>query len=337
MSNETEGAVLSASELSKWIGEVVAVNNLHVSIAPGVTGLLGPNGAGKTTFIKLALGLYEPSRGSIKLFGEAPRNNLRLMARIGYCPESDTFHEGVSGYEFVYWLARYSGLTKSAARKESEEALELVGMAGRMRDPIATYSRGMRQRAKIAQSLVGNPDLLFLDEPLAGLDPEGRELMYSLVRRLGDEGCTVIVSSHILYEIERVTSRVVLLHNGSILARRPGARYPRAHRRASPRGQGAVRQCARLGGTLRGRPGGAVRDVRRWNGHDPDARPERVLRATQLHRVGRRPRCDEFPVPRRRFAVRVQILARVSAGLLRPGGPIGRRRIHHDSEECGQG
>jgi ABC-2 type transport system ATP-binding protein len=211
-------AVIEANDLSKWFGEVVAVNNLRVSIGPGVTGLLGPNGAGKTTFIKLALGLYRPSRGKITLFGEAPRNNLPLLGRIAYCPESDTFYEGARGYDFVYWLARYSGLTAKAARKATAESIEQVGMTGRMNDPIGSYSRGMRQRIKIAQALCTNPELLFLDEPLAGLDPRGRESMYSLVRRIGEEGRTVIMSSHILYEIERVTSKVVLLHHGTILA-----------------------------------------------------------------------------------------------------------------------
>lgn len=209
---------IEATELSKWFGEVVALNNLRVRIGPGVTGLLGPNGAGKTTFMKLALGLYRPSRGRITVFGETPRNNLGLFRRIGYCPESDTFHEGASGYEFVYWLTRHAGLTSKAARAATMEAIELVEMTERCRDPISTYSRGMRQRIKIAQALTTQPELLFLDEPLAGLDPRGREQMYALVRRLGDEGRTVVMSSHILYEIERVTSKVVLLHHGTILA-----------------------------------------------------------------------------------------------------------------------
>lgn len=213
-----ETPVLEAANLSKWFGEVVAVNNLRVTIGTGVTGLLGPNGAGKTTFLKLALGLYRPSRGRIALFGETPRNNVKLLKRIGYCPESDTFFDGSTGYDFVYWLARYSGLTAKAARKASLESIDLVGMTSRMHDPVTAYSRGMRQRVKIAQALVTQPDLVLLDEPLAGLDPEGRELMYDLIRRMGNAGRAVIMSSHILYEIERVTSKVVLLHNGTILA-----------------------------------------------------------------------------------------------------------------------
>jgi ABC-2 type transport system ATP-binding protein len=191
-------AIIEAKDLSKWFGEVVAVNNLEVSIGPGVTGLLGPNGAGKSTFIKLALGLYAPSRGSIAVFGEAPRNNMDVLRRIGYCPEFDRFAE---------------------ASTKAEEACERVKMTERMDDLIETYSRGMRQRIKIAQALAPSPELLFLDEPLAGLDPEGREEMFALIRELGDEGRAVVVSSHILYEIERVTSHMVLLHNGCILAR----------------------------------------------------------------------------------------------------------------------
>jgi len=212
-------AIIEAQGLSKWFGEVVAVNNLDVSIEPGVTGLLGPNGAGKSPFIKLALGLYSPSRGTMSVFGEPPRNNLRVLRRIGYCPEFDRFPENTTGYEFVYWLNRFYGMTGAEATRQAEEACERVKMTERMDDLIETYSRGMRQRIKIAQALAPSPELLFLDEPMAGLDPEGREEMFALIRELGENGRAVIVSSHILYEIERVTSHVVLLHNGCILAR----------------------------------------------------------------------------------------------------------------------
>ena len=212
-------AIIEAHELSKWFKEVVAINNLDVSIGPGVTGLLGPNGAGKSTFIKVALGLYRPSRGSIHVLGEAPRNSLSVLRRIGYCPESDKFFENTTGYEFVYWNNRFWGMDAAAAAKAAEEACEVVRMTDRMDDFIESYSRGMRQRVKIAQALATHPELLFLDEPMAGLDPEGREEMFALIRRLGDEGRAIIVSSHILYEVERVTNNVVLLHNGQILAR----------------------------------------------------------------------------------------------------------------------
>ena len=215
---DTSGTIIEARGLSKWFGEVVAINNLNFDINAGVTGLLGPNGAGKSTFIKTALGLYNPSRGTIAVLGESPRNNLAILRRIGYCPEHDRLNEDMTGFEFVYWMARTWGVYAAPAEKLAEEACERVGMPDRMDDPIATYSKGMRQRVKIAQALVMQPDLLFLDEPMAGLDPKGREEMFDLIRALGDEGRTLIVSSHILYEIERVTDSVVMLHGGMLLA-----------------------------------------------------------------------------------------------------------------------
>ena len=211
-------AAIEARGLSKWFGEVVAVNNLHITMQPGVTGLLGPNGAGKTTFIKLALGFYSPSRGHIHLFGEPPRNNLPLLRRIGYCPESDKFYETMTGYEFVYWMNRFWGMDPRTARIKAEEACERVKMTSRMDDIIGEYSKGMRQRIKIAQALATEPEIIFLDEPMSGLDPEGREDLFALIRSLGENGHTVVFSTHILYEVERVTNQVVLLHNGSVLA-----------------------------------------------------------------------------------------------------------------------
>lgn len=210
--------VIEANGLSKWFGEVVAVNNLAVSIGHGITGILGPNGAGKSTFMKLALGLYAPSRGHIHVFGEPPRNNLGVLRRIGYCPEVDKFFDNMTGYEFVFWMNRLWGMDAKTARKKAEEACEVVKMTDRMDDLIEEYSRGMRQRIKVAQAIAAHPDLLFLDEPMSGLDPEGREEMFALIRALGEEGRTVLLSTHILYEVERVTSNVLLLHNGCVLA-----------------------------------------------------------------------------------------------------------------------
>ena len=210
--------VIATQGLSKWFGEVVAVNDLNLEIEEGAVGLLGPNGAGKTTFIKLALGLYRPSRGSMLVLGKPPRNNLDVLRKIGYCPESDTFYEGMTGFEFVYWMNRFWGMNGRAATQAAEAACERVRMSERMDDAIGTYSRGMRQRIKLAQALATDPELLFLDEPMAGLDPEGREDMFALIKELGRQGKTVVVSSHILYEIERATDNVVLLHNGSVLA-----------------------------------------------------------------------------------------------------------------------
>ena len=210
--------LIEINDLSKWFGEVVALNNLSLKIEPGVTGLLGPNGAGKSTLFKLILGLYRPSRGTVRVLGENPRNNLGVLQRIGYCPEIDTFFENMTGYEFVYALNRQWGMTKTVADKTAEEVCELVGMTERMDDPIDEYSKGMRQRIKIAQALASKPELLLLDEPMGGLDPKSREEMFTLIQRLGEEGRSVIVSSHILYEVERVTDAIVLLYNGTMLA-----------------------------------------------------------------------------------------------------------------------
>jgi len=218
--NTTQNAecMLEARSMSKWYGEVVALNNIDVSIRKGVTGLLGPNGAGKSTFIKVALGFFAPSRGTMRVLGEAPRNNMGILRRIGYCPETDQFYDNMSGYEFVYWLCRYWGMPHKTAHEMTVDSLERVRMTDRMHDPIDSYSKGMRQRVKLAQALAPRPEILFLDEPMTGLDPVSREEMFALIKQLGEEGYTVIVSSHILYEIERVTDDVVILYHGSILA-----------------------------------------------------------------------------------------------------------------------
>ncbi len=213
--------VIEMNETSKWFGEVVAVNRLDVQIGRGVTGLLGPNGAGKTTLLRLVLGLYNPSRGRVRVFGEDPRNNLRVLKRVGYCPELDRFFDNMSGLAFVRWLCRYSGLTPRAADAAARVACEQVGMTKRINDPLSSYSQGMRQRIRIAQAIAHDPELLILDEPMSGLDPEGREDVFRLIQRLGASGRTVIVSSHVLYEIERVTDTVILMHGGSILAQGP--------------------------------------------------------------------------------------------------------------------
>ena len=210
--------IIEAKALSKWFGEVVALNYVDVEVGPGVTGLLGPNGAGKSTFMKLCLGLYQPSRGYIKVLGEPPRNNASILERIGYCPETDHFYDNTTGYEFVYHLCRHWGMTRKEADHATLHALDLVHLTDRMDDLIDEYSKGMRQRIKIAQALASEPDLLLLDEPMNGLDPKGREEMFNLVQRLGQEGYSVILSSHILYEVERVTDNVVFIYNGALLA-----------------------------------------------------------------------------------------------------------------------
>jgi ABC-2 type transport system ATP-binding protein len=146
---------------------------------------------------------------------------MRVLRRVGYCPELDRFFENMSGFAFVRWLCRYSGMGRAEAAVAAREACGVVGMTRRMDDPIETYSQGMRQRIRIAQAIAHDPELLILDEPMSGLDPEGREDVFRLIGRLGNSGRSVIVSSHVLYEIERVTDNIVLMHGGQILAQGP--------------------------------------------------------------------------------------------------------------------
>jgi len=209
---------VSFHNVSKWYGEVVALNNVNFDIGPGVTGLLGPNGAGKSTIMNLCTGQARPSKGEATVLGESTWCNYPLLRRIGLCPERENYYDDMTGYEFVYWLTRCTGMSPRAARKAALECIERVGMTSRMHDPIAAYSRGMRQRVKLAQSFAHSPDILFLDEPMTGLDPLGRAAVFELIRGLGREGKTVIVSSHVLYEIESVTQTIVLINRGSVLA-----------------------------------------------------------------------------------------------------------------------
>jgi ABC-2 type transport system ATP-binding protein len=210
--------MIEATGLSKWYGQVIGLNDVTVKMDAGITGLLGPNGAGKTTFLRLMTGQLRPSQGTITLFGETAWNNRKTASRIGYCPEEDVFYEFMSGFRFVYTLARISGLPRALARQRAAEKLELVGMAEHMHRRIGGYSKGMRQRTKFAQVLVHDPDVLILDEPLTGADPVGRRLLRELIASLAAGGKQVVVSSHVLYEVEALTESIVLIHRGRVLA-----------------------------------------------------------------------------------------------------------------------
>lgn len=212
------GVLIHAESLSKWYGQVIGLNDVTFDVAPGVTGLLGPNGAGKSTFLKLATGLIRPSKGSIEVLGEDPWNNPRLLERIGLAPEHDAFYEHLTGLEFVTLLTRMQGHGRAEAKSKAKEALERVKLTPHMTRRIATYSKGMRQRTKIAQALVHAPELLLLDEPLTGTDPLGRREMIDFVRGLAKEGTSIIVSSHVLYEIEAMTQNILLIHRGRVIA-----------------------------------------------------------------------------------------------------------------------
>lgn len=211
--------VIEARDLSKWYGNILGLNEISLDIGPGITGLLGPNGAGKSTFMKLITGLLKPSRGRISVLGGSPWNNPVLFSRLGFCPEIDSFYEDITGLEFLLGMIRLHGFPAAAARSKAMAALETVELAADRDRKIKGYSRGMRQRLKLAQTIIHDPEVYILDEPLTGLDPLGKRKMIKLIRSLGGSGKTILVSSHVLPEIEALTSLIVLIHQGKILAR----------------------------------------------------------------------------------------------------------------------
>lgn len=214
-------AVVQTDSLSRWYGQVIGVNDLSVEVGPGITGLLGPNGSGKTTLLGLVTGQLRPQRGGIRVLGEKPFANRRLYRRMGYCPEQDALYGNLTGREFVTFLMRLHGAGASRARAAAETALELVGLQDVMDRRCGTYSRGMRQRVKLAQALAHEPELLVLDEPFTGMDPEVRRRMRDLMRTLRAGGTCILVSSHVLHEVEALADSVVLIHRGRILADGP--------------------------------------------------------------------------------------------------------------------
>ena len=211
-------ALLSARSLTKLYGLVIGVNDVTLDLPRGVRGLLGPNGAGKSTFLKLITGQLRPTEGEALVFGERPWSNPELFRRIGFCPEQDAFWDFLSAREFVTALARMSGLDAAAAGRKAAAALERCGAAEFMDRKIGGYSKGMRQRTKVAQALVHDPELIILDEPLTGTDPVGRHELVELVKSLGRDGKSVLISSHVLHEVEAMTEDFLLIHSGRVLA-----------------------------------------------------------------------------------------------------------------------
>jgi ABC-2 type transport system ATP-binding protein len=211
-------AIVESRHLSKWYGQVSGLNDVSVAIPPGITGLLGPNGAGKSTFMKLMTGQLRPSQGEIRVFGEPIWANPRLYFRIGFCPEQDAFYERMTGLEWVTALVRLNGLSDAAADAAARRALEAVELMDAADKKIGAYSKGMRQRVKLAQALVHDPELLILDEPLSGMDPLARRRTIRMIKAWARAGKHIIVSSHILHEIESMTSNILLINNGRILA-----------------------------------------------------------------------------------------------------------------------
>lgn len=210
-------ATLELRSVSKWYGQVAALSEVSMTVGPGVTGLVGQNGAGKSTLIKLAVGLLRPSQGEVLLHGHPPLR-ARARADLGYCPDIDRFYERLSGLEFTTWMLRLQGFDRRAARRRAAEVLARLGLESVMRRRISGYSKGMRQRIKLAQALAHEPRTVLLDEPLTGLDPIGRHEVGTAIAELGARGVTVLVSSHVLHELEHVAERFVLLHHGRLTA-----------------------------------------------------------------------------------------------------------------------
>jgi ABC-2 type transport system ATP-binding protein len=203
---------------SRWYGPVIALNDVSTTLGPGVTGLLGPNGAGKSTFLKLAAGQIAPSQGETRILGVTAWGSPEVFHRVGMCPETDAFWEGLTGEQFLLALLRLTGYPEDQCHQRARGALEQMDLLHARDRKLGGYSRGMRQRVKLAQALAHDPEVLLLDEPLTGMDPVNRRRVIDLVKRYGAEGRTVVVSSHILHEVESMTRRVLLIHNGRILA-----------------------------------------------------------------------------------------------------------------------
>jgi ABC-2 type transport system ATP-binding protein len=205
------------TDVSKWYGPVIAVNEVTLQLKPGITGLVGPNGAGKSTVIKLLTGQLRPSLGRVHVHG-VDAWSAAAKSHVGYCPDTDAFYEEMSGRRFVHTMARLHGFPRRAALERTAYVLQQVGMADRADRPLGSYSKGMRQRIKLAQALVHDPDLVVLDEPLNGVDPVGRVELVQLFRRLAGVGKAILISSHILDEMDKLADEILFIFRGRILA-----------------------------------------------------------------------------------------------------------------------
>ncbi len=211
-------AVLTARDLGRWYGQVIGLNDLTAEIGAGITGLLGPNGAGKSTFLKLIAGELRPSSGRLEVLGLEPFANRKFFRRVGFAPQQDALYDDLTGLEFVTLLVRLHGYPAREARDRARRALDRAGLDSAMERRCAGYSKGMRQRVRLAQAIACDPELVVADEPLTGLDPVGRREVLQLFRDLAEGGVHLIVSSHVLHEVEALTEEILLLHRGRLLA-----------------------------------------------------------------------------------------------------------------------
>ncbi len=211
--------IIQAQSLSKWYGQVIGLNGFELRVMPGITGIVGPNGSGKSTFFKLVLGLIKPNAGSITVLGRSPWKNSDLHSSIGFCPDYESLPADSTGREFLTLVGRLHMMHGTVLSKRIQEVVKLVDMEQALDRKTGVYSKGMRQRMKIAGALLHDPELLILDEPLSGTDPLVRKDIIDLIKRLNKElGHDVIVSSHVLYEIERMTHNVALVYKGRAVA-----------------------------------------------------------------------------------------------------------------------
>lgn len=209
-------AVIRVEGVSRWFGSVVAVSDVTFDVMPGITGLLGPNGAGKTTLLRLMTGLAAASRGKVTMFGEPVRDNPQLYRRLGVMSEHETVYGFMQGRDFVRMMGRLRGVANLEAAVD--RAIAFVDLADAQHRPMDTYSRGMRQRMRLAATLVHDPEVLILDEPLNGADPRQRVHFKRLLQQLAGEGRTIVLSSHILEEVEQLADTVLLIVNGKLAA-----------------------------------------------------------------------------------------------------------------------
>jgi ABC-2 type transport system ATP-binding protein len=217
-SASSTGSMIVFEDVSKFYGEVLGVNRVNLQIAPGITSLVGPNGSGKTTLMNLMTGLLRPTSGRISVLGLSPDEPETLFRKLGYCSQFDSFPRGATARRFIEFYLRVHGYTPRKAEEMTVRALERVSLVEAADRKVSSFSKGMRQRVRLAQSIAHDPSVLVLDEPLNGLDPMARAEIIALFRQLADAGMYLIISSHILHEVDMMSDSVVLMHNGYVVA-----------------------------------------------------------------------------------------------------------------------